>query len=331
MELLRIAAMLAVVMVHLDGASLSLPEPSHSLSAVSIRDWWVLSVESLTIIGVNCFTLISGYFGIKASFTGLLKFTLQCIFYSVLIYLFSIFASSFLGIGKYAWAWVEFGKSWMVFTHTDLWYVPAYLGLYLLSPFLNIGIKTMSKYNFQIVLGLFITFNVWAGWLWGGHFNQNGYTIVQLIMMYLIGRYIGEYVNINDSIRMKTRCIALSCYLYATIAITLMAVFVDGIHTYAYNSPLVLLSSISLFMLFTTFRIQSKIVNTLASSAFAVYLIHKNPYVWVMFVRPLSRYLWSHCSLTEYTVAFILLSITIYLMSCAIDFARRKLFLFAKL
>ena len=66
-ELLRIVSIVMVLIVHLDGASLGLPEPMGNITAVSGRDWWRLVVESFAIIGVNCFTLISGYFGIKAN------------------------------------------------------------------------------------------------------------------------------------------------------------------------------------------------------------------------------------------------------------------------
>lgn len=82
-ELLRIVAMLAVIAVHLDGASLGLPHPVYDMSSLCARDWWRLFVEAITIVGVNCFTLISGYFGIRSSVRGFAVFSLQCIFYSV--------------------------------------------------------------------------------------------------------------------------------------------------------------------------------------------------------------------------------------------------------
>ena len=64
-ELLRIISMAMVLAVHLDGASLGLPHPAGNIVQMTSHDWWRLVVEALMIIGVNCFTLISGYFGIK--------------------------------------------------------------------------------------------------------------------------------------------------------------------------------------------------------------------------------------------------------------------------
>lgn len=68
LEALRIVSMLMVVLVHIDGASLGLPYIKGEFSALTSRDLWRLIVESFTIIGVNCFTLISGYFGIRLRF-----------------------------------------------------------------------------------------------------------------------------------------------------------------------------------------------------------------------------------------------------------------------
>ena len=126
-ELLRIVAMLAVIAVHLDGASLGLPHPVYDMSSLCARDWWRLFVEAITIVGVNCFTLISGYFGIRSSVRGFAVFSLQCLFYSV-----GICTAVMLAKG-YAFFYVlfssEWADSWLIFTHNDLWYVPAYLGL----------------------------------------------------------------------------------------------------------------------------------------------------------------------------------------------------------
>lgn len=65
MELLRIISMLMVLAVHFDGASLGLPQLSGNVDRMNGRRAWQLATESITIIGVNCFTLLSGYFGIK--------------------------------------------------------------------------------------------------------------------------------------------------------------------------------------------------------------------------------------------------------------------------
>ena len=317
MELLRIVAMIAVIGVHLDGASLDLPAPSGSILSVPARDWWCLIVESFTIIGVNCFTLISGYFGIKASMRSFSRFTGQCVFYSVGICTTIMILKVASGTGE--WQWAAWGESWLVFTHSDLWYVPAYLGLFILSPVLNASVKSMTKKQFGVMLATFVALNVYAGWLWGGRFNANGYTIVQLMLMYLIGRYIGEYIDFGGAKRKKLQIGSFITYVATSLMIALSSIYIDNIRAFAYNSPLVILSSVALFTTFATLRLQSEVINRLATSAFAAYLIHKNPHIWVEYLRPFVRSMWNESDLSTFTVRYIGFTIAIFLASVVID------------
>ena len=319
-EALRIVAMMAVIGVHLDGASLDLPVPAGDVAAVSVRDWWRLIVEALTIIGVNCFTLISGYFGIRASVRGFVRFAGQCLFYGVGICTVEMLLRVAQGG---VWEWMEWGKSWLVLTHTDLWYVPAYLGLFLLSPLLNAGVKGLTQRQFAAVLAAFVFFNVYGGWLCGGRFNATGYTIMQLIMMYLIGRYLGEYVPLRGNTLLRR--VAVVTYLVASLLTAVIGVYARGNFTFAYNQPLVVVASVALFVAFATLQFSSQVVNWLASGAFAAYLLHKNPYVWVEYVRPTARCLWEDGSLFEFTLNYILFTVAIYLAATLIDHLRRRL------
>lgn len=42
------------------------------------------------------------------------------------------------------WDTRKFIESWMIFSHNDLWYVPAYMILYALSPMLNAGTERLT-------------------------------------------------------------------------------------------------------------------------------------------------------------------------------------------
>ena len=310
-ELLRIVSIVMVLIVHLDGASLGLPEPMGNITTVSGRDWWRLVVESFAIIGVNCFTLISGYFGIKAHWRGFVKFATTCLFYSVGIYL----ALTCTGLIK--WQWTDFAHSFMVFTHTDLWYVPAYMVLYLLSPILNQAINTLDRQKYMWTIMALVAFNLYAGWWWGGSFNATGYSVMQLVMMYLIGQYIGRYGLFGN--RFDNRKSYLTIYLIATAAIIAQSLYCNSLFTFAYNSPFVIIASVAFFMCFTTFTLQSTAINMLSASAFAVYLLHKNPYIWGGIIKPTSLYMWESLSLPMFTLATIAFVAVIYLVTVAID------------
>lgn len=319
-ELFRIISMLLILIVHIDGASVGLPQPMGDIDSMTSRDWWRLIVESISIIGVNCFVLISGYFGIRASWKGFARFTLYCLFYSVAIY--CIVA---IGINK-EWSWQGLGESFLVYTHTDLWFVPAYLGLYLIVPFLNKSIETLTCKQYSIWLGAFVAFNLYAGWFWGGKFNPTGYTILHLVMIYLIGRYIARFMP-------KIKHLGL----YATIAwvasiglILLNSLYDKSTVAFAYNSPFVIMASVSFFMMFKSITITNNVINYCASSAFAVYLVHKNPLVWIPFVGWIKD-MWQQLTLPMFTLFVVAVSLGVFYACIFIDQPRRYLMRLLKL
>lgn len=323
MELLRIISMMMVLIVHIDGASLELPYINGNISQLNAHNAWKLIVESFSIIGVNCFVLISGYFGIRPSWHGFLKFTGYCMFYSVGIYALAGLYIHFSGNFADKWSWIGLIESFLVYTHTDLWFVPAYLGLYLISPFINKAIDILDKHQFTIFLISFIAFNVYAGWLWDGSFNPTGYTIIQLIMLYLIGQYIKRYYSqINNN-----RKYVIAGYIIFTALIFNQSLYCTPTISFAYNSPFVLAASICFFLIFQTFKFHNNYINILATSAFSVYLIPKNPLIW-MHLKKLVFSLWAQYDLTSFSFIAILLAIAIFFGCCIIDQIRQIFIIF---
>ena len=318
-EGLRVVAMCMVVVLHLDGASVGLPQAVGPWAATG-RDWWRLAVEAAAIVGVNCFTMISGYFGIRLTWRSVGRFLGVCAFYSVGITTVMMLHKALAG-GE-PWAWARWGEAWMVLSHTDLWYVPAYFGLCLLAPLLNAGLDALSRRQMTWTLVAFVAFNCYCGWWHGGRFNPTGYTVVQLVMMYLIGGYMHRYVDFRrDAARL--RLWAAAVYVWMVMAVTFMGLFCRSTFTFAYNSPLVVAESVALFIVFGTWRFHSPMVNRLAAGAFAVYLIHKHPIIWIEYLRPLMNRLWHTTTLAEYAALCVLITAAIYLLCTAIDYVRR--------
>ena len=59
---------------------------------------------------------------------------------------------------------------------------------------------------------------------------------------------------------------------------------------FPYCSPLLIFNALLVFLIFSRFKIQSHIINSLASSTFAVYLIHCHPAVHKYIIMPLMGY-----------------------------------------
>lgn len=309
--------MFFILIVHFDGAALGLPQ---IMTLRDACDFGMLSkeiIESVAIIGVNCFVLISGYFGIKFSVKGLLNFWLWCVFYSVFLYLLvAPFTGKFSVTG--------FLLSFLAISHTDLWFVPAYFGLYLLSPLLNAGIKLLSERQYTWLLVGVLFLNVYLGWLNEDRINPMGYNIMQLLMLYLIGRYIGLYfmtkLKYINNLRLKIMC------LYAICVLMIFAstfIFVST-RAFAYNSPFVLAASVLFFLIFTTFRYYNTVVNWIASSAFAVYLIHKSVMLWYP-LKCAVIYLSENYDYLLFTILVSVLMVLIFMGSVVFDKIRMRI------
>lgn len=317
MELLRIVSMMMVLMVHIDGASLGLPAPDGDVASLSAGDWWRLGVESLTIVGVNCFTMLSGYFSIKLRVRTLTRFLGVALFYPVVI-------TVIYGCLRPDWfSWARLGDACLILSHNDLWYVPAYFCLCLLAPFLNAGCDRLDTRRLGAVWGLFLLYNIWCGWYWGGKFNPTGYTVVQLVLVYLAGRLMARFTPPGGKHRVESAAMWAGVYLLAATAVCASALYLPSAKAFAYNSPFVLIESIALFGLFTSLRFTSRAVNMLASGAFAVYLVHKNPIVWVNLFKPAVVWLWSVLSLPGFTIAAVAITVVTYVAVALIDWLRR--------
>lgn len=311
-ELLRIVSMLMVVLVHIDGASLGLPKSLTTDS--SARDVWQLAVEALVIVGVNCFTLISGYFGIRLKLRTALGYLFQCLFYAVALATFA-----------HLWRPQAFGtdfwwQSWLVITHTDLWYVPAYFLLMFLAPLVNAGLEALGRRATFLLTALFLVYTLWAGWWWGGTFNANGYTPLQLLLVYMIGRCL----RLLPRPSARHAWLWAGVYLASATAVCLSMTVLDTVRAYAYNSPLVLMESVALFMAFSAMRFRSRLVNHAARSAFAVYLVHKSRVVWVCLFKPFVLKSWGALTLPGFTCFMLLFAAGIYLALMPADWVRRQ-------
>ena len=141
--------------------------------------------------------------------------------------------------------------------------------------------------------------------------------------MYAIGRCVALYSDFFEKIsRRSLKLIALGSYLVLSFLTVLYACW-NVPKAYAYNSPMVVLSSVALLLCFFAIRLRSDAVNYVAKSAFAVYLLHKAPMVWVGYMKPMVMGLWCEYSLIEFTIAALFMMAVIYLFAMVVDAVRR--------
>jgi surface polysaccharide O-acyltransferase-like enzyme len=261
-ELLRIIAMFMILLSHFIGAGL---QTSQEISKVGRE----LNIFSLNYLGihVNLFLLITGYFGINFSWKNFSSLFVKCLFYSLVIYLIAVF------IGFKTFTLSDLLRRFLFFCRRDpWWFIESYFYLFFLSPLLNICIANMNRITYTKVLALLLFFNCIIGGLFRGSINVTGFTVSQFILIYFIGGYIKRHVDFNKYPRKLVRKYSLFTFFAAmTISYIINHLIIELWRGYV--NPFNIIGAVSIFILFSTFDFKSKVVNYVAGSALAVYLI----------------------------------------------------------
>ena len=270
-ELLRIIAILMVIVLHYLNGNMG-GELQH-VAPGSINYYLSHFIESLCIIAVNVFVLITGYFSYKKEqikVSKVVNLFLVMMFWGLLLSLITVL---WLSPQRITFSIIE----GIVVASLSSWFVIIYCILYLLIPFINKMFNALDKKSIKVILIInFIFFYMWPTFFTNVTDKSDGYGIVNFINLYLIGAYIHKY---HDKKIKLSKLVTL--YLVLTIITTVFS-FASGVYTgkaYAYNSIFNLFSSIAFFEIFKSLNIgYSKIINRLAVYTFSVYLIDSSWY-----------------------------------------------------
>lgn len=292
-ELLRVVAMLMVVMLHYLGKGELLPEMSIRMGATGYVAW---ILESLSIVAVNVYVLISGYFLVESEFKlgKIVKLVLQVLFYTVLI---TVLAFSFGLVGK-----EEFGIYNMIvqlfpFQLEQYWFMTSYLVMYILSPVLAMAAKTLSQKNLKVVTLLMVAFMCIEKSILPVQikFDQHGYDALWFICLFLVAAYVRLYgikflEKRSNAILLYVACCVLMMGENMVFSLVYEKLGEMGhlvTTPYHYNHIFNLLASLGFFMFFLNVKIKdglfANLVCKIAPYTLGVYLWHEHIYV---------RYLW---------------------------------------
>lgn len=283
MELLRLVAIFFVLVAHADYMSLGTPTWL-DIELNPVEGGKVL-IESIAIISVNLFILISGYFSVKLKVSSVLNFLYQCLFYSVGIYV----VVCLLGVQDFEFKHLV--QSLFCVTLSGLWFVKAYLGLLLFSPVLNAFIQKVDEKELRMFILMFTLFQSYFEF-WGLNAEfQRGYSFVSFLNLYCIGRYIYLYRPRIFSLP-KHRDLVVWLFFVSLIVLNALCNYkIPFISAFSYNNPLVIIASIYFFLFFSKISLDSTLINRLALSAFSVYLIHSNAYI-IHYFKAVNLYLY---------------------------------------
>lgn len=325
-ELLRILAMFMILVIHAN--MISLPRPTRldlitDFSPTVTRYF----IESLGIVGVNVFVMISGWFLIHTRAKSFLSFLFQVLFFGGGIFLIMLI------LHKTSLSFHSISEAFF-FTKWD-WFIKAYIVLMILAPVLNTFIENSTEKLQRYVLIGFFLFSSTYGWLGGAsRFFVKGYTPLLLIGLYLLAHYIRQAPSNADAPkfikRMTTFDKRIDLLIYILCAVINTAIGIASLYfhkfslfqIYAYVNPFTIIGAMYLLLFFSKIHIKfNKIIKFLATGSFAVYLFHSQVDIRPYFTDG-NLYIFNHFSSVACIGAIFIYLIFWYIISVVIDLPR---------
>ena len=231
----------------------------------------------LVCVGVNCFVLISGFFGIKFKLRSLFNLYAICAFYNLMAY------GVHIGLDG-----ASIGKSLILntllpFSHSTWWFINCYVQLFFLAPFINYAIDNINRKQHLYIL-LSLTFLIiYLGHFWQTElFDTNGMSTMHFLYLYIIGRSLGRYVSadIIDANRYLWIALFIGCAALGGIGQCIEHLgYIENWMGLNNNSPLMIGSAIGLLLYANSFHFQNRFINSVAISTLAIYLGHEHEYL----------------------------------------------------
>lgn len=294
-EMMRIISMFFIVIYHMlvsTGGQLIL----HTTGYTKIF-FELLSL--IIIVHVNSFILVSGYFQYDKEVK--IKKVISLIGMAWIYGIIIAFISSILGLHDFDL--LDSIKVLSPLEFQNLWFLKTYIALYLLSPYLNILIRSLNQRKHRtLIITLFIMFSLISTVTNQNTFNNNGFSLIHFVFLYIVGSYLKKYpvsknVHFKGYSSKKKFIIFLTVFLFLGVFNFLLYEFSINVlknntskfvsyvchaindNIYFYQNPILIVQSISYFLIFETLNIKNKIINIVSSSVFAVYIITENPFV----------------------------------------------------
>lgn len=288
-ELMRILSMFFIVIYHFfiaTGGDLL----SHTTGNLHLL---VELICMIVMVHVNSFVLITGYFQYNKEFK-LKKFIdLYIMFYTYKVVIGTIFLLfTTIPIEK-----IEILRIYNPIEFDNYWFLKVYLLLYLLTPYINQLINSLDKEKHKkLIITLFILFSVIPLLTNNRTIGNTGFNITHFIYLYIVGAYLNKYKVIKylkdkyKNIKQYLILIFLSCaginFFLLGLSNQILLFREKGIlveisksictNFYYYETPLLIIQSLAYFIFFGIIKCRSKIINTMSSCIFSVYLITEN-------------------------------------------------------
>jgi surface polysaccharide O-acyltransferase-like enzyme len=281
-DLLKIFSMLGVILLHYNNRSIG--QAFNFLPMFSAKSYLLYFLQAVFVCAVNVFVLISGYFMADATKVDVkkpIRLLIQVVVFRELIYIVQTLCDGKALQTTYLWR----------FLLPQSWFAVLYAALYILAPFINRFLSSLSAKSQRTFLYIaFFLFSVWpysveilqeftgisfsglgSIGMYGGQF---GYTIVNFFLMYVIGAILKRQ---STDYKLYPSLIGLLvCWsLIFGFGYFLEAQGRDTRFSFSYFNPTVILSAVFLFRCFNKLQIKSNaFISSISKATFSVYLLN---------------------------------------------------------
>ena len=328
-DLLRALAMFFVIIWHFIGQGGLLEQAETG----SVKFWVLSAVQILTVCCVNLYGITTGYLMCDKPFklSRVVKLWATTVFWSVAIscVLFVVF--------PYTRTFEETVSMFLPILRGRYWFFTAYFVVMMLSPALNLVIRSLSKGQFHLLLAvLFLLFGVIPVGSLGYDVMRisAGHHFSWMIALYIIGGYLRRFTPEKDAKKWL-----LGYFLFAAMhllyKLTVTAVGLTGFADLllTYPSPLVVGESVCLFLYFKDAfagvsgeSLAGKLIRFAAPGVYSVYVIHVHPKVyWNPDIIALFR-AWDNWRILAVCASIIVTAAALFTVCICLDYLRQRFF-----
>ena len=293
----------------------------------------------------NGFIFISGFIGYKTHrYSNLFYLWIWVCFYSVIIHLFYLKYKPQVIIND------KFYYNLFPIIFRRYWFFTSYFGMYLFLPIINKGISYLNQIELKICfLSILVIFVFWHDIMniKKDIFKTNkGFSLLWFLIFYITGAYFGKYKIKFSKIKkfyfllISFLIYILACNLYYSIYNYKTNVFnidfkqkiiiiLKNLLTENYDSNLKVIQSISIifFLLQINYnKYLGKIISSIGTLTFGVYLIHDNNCIREDIINNLFNNENNNISLFSVYSLFMTKALLIFIICIIIDYLRNFLF-----
>lgn len=304
-ELLRILSLFMIFWMH--GAASAYGNKFGEIAGILI--------SVIGNMGVACFILISGYYGIKLNIKKMMHLDLMLVFFSWLSLLMQfVWGKPVGGEAILSYLLPVIGK--------QSWYFTCYFALVFLSPFLNEVVEKLGEHRLkQLLVTMLVIFSVVTTVFFFDINEDGGKGVVHMTMLYLIGRYLGVYKTekVYETKKLvKVFLVTAGINFMLNLALYLVSGSVQN--RYARDDSLfTIIQAICVFLIFRNIYFENQRINRLAKHVPAVFMFE-----WTLRVA-IVTYVYNYVTCADkwyYVIVTFVIAMVLIVVGSAIDWVR---------